>query len=121
VPCPIESPSSRQCSRQDLSLTAATLFLLAGFFQATTLSTVLGQTGDWDILASAGLVALTELAGVCLYKSSCCSFFKEAKIKLVRRVEFAKSPSPDWAAKAANMWKIGLIYGLFVDGFKLGS
>nr|WKT07832.1 hypothetical chloroplast RF20 [Klebsormidium sp. TAA2-JRJ3pt]WKT07834.1 hypothetical chloroplast RF20 [Klebsormidium sp. TAA2-JRJ3pt] len=113
--------SSRQCSRQGLSLTAATLFLLAGFFQATTLSTVLGQTGDWDILASAGLVALTELAGVCLYKSSSYPFFKESKIRIVKGIELAKSPVPGWAAKAANMWKIGLMYGLFVDGFKLGS
>ena len=113
-------------SRQGLSLTAAMLFLLAGFFQATTLSTVLGQTGDWDILASAGLVALTELAGVCIYKSSFHLFFKKAKILfvLVRRIKLPlsiQSPAPGWAAKAANMWKIGLVYGLFVDGFKLGS
>lgn len=105
------------------------LFLLAGFFQATTLSTVLGQTGDWDVLASAGLVALTELTGVCLYKSSFYPFSKnpkKPKILLVfgRRIKLAlsiESPVPSWATKAANMWKIGLVYGLFVDGFKLGS
>ena len=111
-------------SRQGLSLTAALLFLLAGFFQATALSTVLGQTGDWDVLASAGLVALTELAGVCLYKPSLLPFFKRAKIVLARRVECPlpiQNPPPSWAAKAANMWKIGLVYGLFVDAFKLGS
>lgn len=105
------------------------LFLLAGFFQATTLSTVLGQTGDWDVLASAGLVALTELTGVCLYKSSFYPFSKNSKkpkillvfgkkIKLALSIE---SPVPSWATKAANMWKIGLVYGLFVDAFKLGS
>ena len=113
-------------SKQGLSLAAALLFLLVGFFQATTLSTVLGQTGDWDVLASAGLVALTELLGVWLYKSPLCPLLKKTKIVLVlvREVKYSlsiQSPPPGWAAKAANVWKIGLVYGLFVDAFKLGS
>ncbi len=39
---------------------ASFLAILLGFFSANTLSTVLGQTGDWGILSSGILVALVE-------------------------------------------------------------
>nr|WKT07067.1 hypothetical chloroplast RF20 [Klebsormidium flaccidum] len=80
------------------------------------LSTVIGQTGDWDILASASLVALTELAGVCLYNS-----FLHVSLKKVKPLSSVKGLTFNWILKVTNMWKIGLVYGLFVDAFKLGS
>jgi len=39
---------------------ASFLTILLGFFSANTLSTILGQTGDWGILSSGILVALIE-------------------------------------------------------------
>ncbi|CAI5533316.1 unnamed protein product, partial [Closterium sp. Naga37s-1] len=44
------------------------LVLLAGFFSANALSTIVGQTGDWDVLVAGSLVASLELLGACLYR-----------------------------------------------------
>jgi ABC-type nitrate/sulfonate/bicarbonate transport system permease component len=41
--------------------------ILLGFFFATTLSTILGQTGDWGILSSGFLVASLEILSKFVY------------------------------------------------------
>lgn len=78
------------------------LNLLIGFFTATTLSTIPGQTDDWAIIASALLTSICELIGYIRY----CN----------RKTNQAK-----YIVKPLNTIKIGLTYGLFVDAFKLGS
>ena len=45
------------------------LSILIGFFFATTLSTILGQTGDWGILSSGLLVAFLEILSKFIYDS----------------------------------------------------
>ena len=47
---------------------ASFLAILLGFFSANTLSTILGQTGDWGILSSCILVALVEIINQLVYK-----------------------------------------------------
>nr|YP_009392019.1 hypothetical protein [Periphykon beckeri]ARW60367.1 hypothetical protein [Periphykon beckeri] len=74
---------------------------MLGFFFANILSTIPAQTGDWNIMSGSIIVSLNELINQLIYKKKYidnCLF-----IKLVNNI------------------KIGIIYGLFVDAFKLGS
>lgn len=78
--------------------------LLLGYYSANALATVLGQTGDWDVLAAGILVALIEGIGYLMYRMP--PFLGEQGKELVTLVNFYKS---------------GFSFGLFVDAFKLGS
>lgn len=82
--------------------------LLLGFFGANSLATIIGQTGDWDVLVAGFLVAAIELQGGWLYKlpsNSDKPFIKSIRLLL----------------KFINYWKAGFMFGLFVDAFKVGS
>ncbi|KAH9552783.1 hypothetical protein CY35_09G084300 [Sphagnum magellanicum] len=83
---------------------AKVFLLLLGFFSANALATILGQTGDWDVLAAGVLVALIEGIGYLMYRMP---LFLGDRGKMV--VEFV------------NYWKAGFSFGLFVDAFKVGS
>lgn len=76
------------------------IYLLLGFFISTTLSTISAQTGDWGIIASAIIVSWSEIISKIIYKN-------------LKKNKFILSN--------INYVKIGIIYGLFVDAFKLGS
>ncbi|CAI9302087.1 unnamed protein product [Lactuca saligna] len=76
--------------------------LLLGFYTANALATILGQTGDWDVLVAGVVVAAIEGIGMLMYKKSNSKRF-ESLIVMV------------------NYWKAGVCLGLFVDAFKLGS
>lgn len=79
--------------------------LLLGFYTANALATILGQTGDWDVLVAGVVVASIEAIGMLMYR-------KPSRIPLVRlRALIA----------FVNYWKAGVCLGLFVDAFKLGS
>nr|ARO91383.1 conserved hypothetical plastid protein [Rhodochaete parvula] len=84
-------------------LTVNLISLLSGFFFATVLATLPSQTGDWGIVA--GLVAIFELISFVVYKSD---YEDSLSINILNIYIF-------------NSIKIGIIYGLFVDAFKLGS
>nr|ARO91055.1 conserved hypothetical plastid protein [Flintiella sanguinaria] len=77
--------------------------LLGGFFIANALATLPSQTGDWSVVVSGVLVAITELTSKIVYK------FYETKNKNLFIITWI------------NNMKIGIIYGFFVDSFKLGS
>lgn len=76
--------------------------LLLGNFLGTAVSTISGQQADLDILVSAILVTLTELVSRITYGSSA-----ETRRSLLIQM--------------LNALKIGLVYSLFVEAFKLGS
>ncbi|KAL2892446.1 Ycf20-like protein [Bienertia sinuspersici] len=46
------------------------LFFLVGFYCATAFATMIGQTGDWDIMSAAVAVAVVEGIGALMYKTS---------------------------------------------------
>nr|QHO64205.1 hypothetical protein [Lympha mucosa] len=75
--------------------------ILFGFFLATALATIPGQTGDWGIIGAAIIVTCYEIISLIIYPH----FLKYKNILLVQ----------------INSIKIGIIYGFFVDAFKLGS
>lgn len=76
--------------------------LLFGTFLGTAISTVAGQSANWDIVAAAWLVFLTELVNRFVYGGN---------QPAVRSV---------WV-DLLNALKIGVSYNLFVEAFKLGS
>ncbi|XP_026442542.1 ycf20-like protein isoform X3 [Papaver somniferum] len=45
--------------------------LLLGFYTANALATILGQTGDWDVLVAGVVVAAIEGIGMLMYKKTC--------------------------------------------------
>jgi hypothetical protein len=80
-------------------LTAASLAILFGFFSATSASTIIGSVADWDPLAAAVLLVWTE--------SFTRFYYQLEERNLLYRL--------------ANAFKIGLIYGMAVDAFKLST
>ena len=79
--------------------------LLLGFYTANALATILGQTGDWDVLVAGVVVAAIEGIGMLLYR-------KPPTVRTGRVQNFLV---------LVNYWKAGICLGLFVDAFKLGS
>ncbi|CAI9103667.1 OLC1v1002193C1 [Oldenlandia corymbosa var. corymbosa] len=77
------------------------LFFLVGFYSATAFATVIGQTGDWDILSAALAVAVVEGIGALMYKDSLPLIGKLKSLIIM-----------------FNYWKAGLSLGLFLDSFK---
>nr|ARW64938.1 hypothetical protein [Polysiphonia sertularioides] len=77
------------------------LSLMLGFFFANILSTIPAQTGDWNIMSGSIIVAINEIINKSIYKHGRTDTF--IILQLLNNV------------------KIGIVYGLFVDAFKLGS
>jgi hypothetical protein len=76
--------------------------LLLGFFLGSVVSTTAGQTAEWDVVVAGVLVLLTELASRIFYG---------------RNFAFGRSLWVD----SLNSLKIGMVYSLFLEAFKLGS
>ena len=83
-----------------LSFRLISLFL--GFFISSILSTIPAQTGDWGIIAGSIIVTINEIVSKFIYYRNSYS-------------------NKVWFIDIINSIKIGIIYGLFVDSFKLGS
>ncbi len=75
---------------------------LLGTFLGPTISTISGQKAELDIVAAALLVVITELISRFAYGSK-----PETQRSLLIQV--------------INTLKLGLIYSLFIEAFKLGS
>lgn len=81
--------------------------ILLGFFMGSAIVTTAGQRAVWDIPAAAILFAVTELI---------------SKIVYARRNRQAQIPTRrSLYIDVLNLFKIGLIYSLFLEAFKLGS
>ncbi len=76
--------------------------LLFGTFLGTAISTIAGQSANWDIVAAALLVFLTELVNRVVYGGN------QSAVRSL------------WV-DMLNSLKIGVTYNLFVEAFKLGS
>ncbi|MEG4069317.1 DUF565 domain-containing protein [Microcoleus sp. B3-A4] len=76
--------------------------LLFGTFLGTAISTIAGQSADWDIIAAGLLVLLTELVNWLVYGGP-------------------RPAAGSLWVEMLNALKIGLTYNLFVEAFKLGS
>lgn len=83
--------------------------ILLGFFMGSAIVTTAGQTAVWDIPAAAILFAFTELVSKLVYARRNA---QPGKSLPVRRSLYLE---------VLNLFKIGLIYSLFLEAFKLGS
>lgn len=84
------------------------LSILLGFFTSTALSTIPAQTGDWGIAAAVVVVVNQEIVSRINYQNHA-----SLKSKIGKALKIF--------LKYCNSIKIGILYGLFVDAFKLGS
>ncbi|MBT9313821.1 DUF565 domain-containing protein [Leptothoe spongobia] len=83
-------------------ISLAVISLLFGNFFATAIAATAGQTAEIDILISAILVAMVELISWLYHRS---------------RTRDQRTVLPE----ILNSFKLGMVYGLFVEAFKLGS
>lgn len=83
------------------------LSLLFGNFLATAIATTAGQKAELDVLAGVLLVTITESINWFYYRRA-----RRFPNESVQRSLFSE---------ILNTTKIGLIYGLFLEAFKLGS
>lgn len=81
-----------------------------GFMLSSILDTTLGELQEWAIVGAALVVACLEILNKMFYliASKIISFLKK-KYYIIRLLNLI------------NYLKVGLIYGLIVDAFKLGS
>jgi len=84
--------------------------ILFGFFIANALATILGQTGDWGLLSSGILVAFMESTNKIVYNNKKRFGIKNTNYGKIYQILIF-----------INNVKIGMIYGFFVEAFKLGS
>ena len=82
--------------------------ILMGFFMGSALVTTAGQDAVWDIPAAAMVFTFTELTSRFVYG---------------RRNRRQDSPPKRRSLyiDVLNLFKVGLIYSLFLEAFKLGS
>ena len=81
-----------------------------GFLVSSILDTTLGEYSEWAIVGAALIVATIESFNKIYY-----SFFRRNRFKQIA------APNIFNVIKIVNYFKIGIIYGLIVDAFKLGS
>lgn len=78
------------------------LSLFFGFFITSAVSTTLGQAARWDITAAAVFLIFSETVNIIVYRRS------------------NKKERSLWL-DLLNSFKIGFVYGLYLEALKLGS
>jgi len=86
------------------------IFFLGGFFMAGVVSLVSGQTASWD----------TGVSFLCLVGVETVSLFYYRTIPRRQSLDQVLPPRPI-LLEILNAGKLGFVYGLFLDAFKLGS
>jgi hypothetical protein len=81
-----------------------------GFLSSSIVDTSLGEFNEWAIVGAALVIAVIELFNQIYYS---------LRTKLKNGV--LDSSTTRKLLNALNYFKIGMIYGLIVDAFKLGS
>lgn len=94
--------------------------VLTGNFLASTISTVAGQQAELDVVAAFLLVALTELISWIVYRGDRPRPATQER-PAARPDTDARSPARSLLLDALNGFKLGVVYGLFLEAFKLGS
>ena len=85
------------------------LGFFGGFLLSSVLDTTLGELNEWAIVGAAIIVASLEIGSKLFY-----TIFYQLK-------NFDKRSNIFSSLVILNYIKIGIIYGLIVDAFKLGS
>ncbi len=83
--------------------------ILLGFFMGSALVTTAGQAAIWDMPVAALVFTFTELISRFVYGLR------------NRRSDNTKPAKRSLYLDVLNLFKVGLIYSLFLEAFKLGS
>ena len=83
-----------------LSLIILALFI--GFFLSTTVSSSLGQTSLWDPSIALVFLIFSEVVNIIAYRG------------------YSRQDQPLWI-NTLNAFKIGFVYGVYLDGIRLNS
>ena len=83
-------------------LSLLVISVLFGIFLGTAIPTTTGQAATWDIVAAAVLMAFTEAVSRIVYSNR-------------------QGATQSLLLEALNAVKLGLIYGMFIEAFKIGS
>ena len=81
-----------------------------GFLLSSIIDTTLGEFNEWAIVGAALVIATIEGFNKIYYY-----FFRQIRANILEKFYFTS------LLNLLNFFKIGLIYGLIVDAFKLGS
>ena len=81
-----------------------------GFLTSSIIDTSLGEFNEWAIVGAALVIATIEGFNKIYYY-----FFRQIRANILEKFYFTS------LLNLLNFFKIGLIYGLIVDAFKLGS
>jgi hypothetical protein len=82
--------------------------ILFGFFMGSAIATTAGQDASWDVVGAAIILFFTELLSNFVYSRP-------------RRNQTETNLRRPLLVDVVNLFKIGLIYSLFLEAFKLGS
>ena len=108
--------------------------LLGGNFFATAISATAGQAAKLDVTISAMLVIVVEIISWLNYRSGrsaarqrsaaidsqATDLFAEGAMPPTK-IDLGPVRSRSTLIEALNAFKLGMVYGLFVEAFKLGS
>ena len=84
--------------------------LFGGFLFSSIIDTSLGEFNEWAIVGASLIIATTESFNKIYFY-----FIKQNKNNYSRRFRTIA------LFDSLNTFKVGILYGLIVDGFKLGS
>ena len=84
---------------------------LSGFLFSSILDTTLGEFSEWAIVGAALIVSSLEIVTKIFYSTN----------SRLRKKKFSKKYSIMVVLNVLQFFKVGIIYGLIVDAFKLGS
>jgi hypothetical protein len=93
---------------------------LTGFLFSSILDTTLGEFSEWAIVGAALIVSSLEIITKIFYYAN-SKLRTKIWIKRFRKRKFNKKYSIILALDVLQFFKVGIIYGLIVDAFKLGS
>jgi hypothetical protein len=82
--------------------------LLLGIFMGSAVSTTAGQAANWDVVVAAIILLFVEIISRSVYGFRSKSVDQE-------------NPRYNLLLDVLNKFKIGLVYSLFLEAFKLGS
>ena len=114
-------------------LAVLVMSLLFGNFFATAISATAGQTAELDVLISAFLLLGVEFISWLYYRfvprrrtisvgqQDALSVSNAARSVGAPSIEIGPVRSRSTLIEALNAFKLGMVYGLFVEAFKLGS
>jgi hypothetical protein len=97
-------------------LAVLVISLLFGNFFASVVSTIAGQYATLDVIVALWGVSLSEIISWLRYRRS-----PQRNQPALEIQDEPKLPQAAFWLDALNKFKLGFIYGLFVEAFKLGS